>query len=317
MALSFSEMRKNRSNSLEKLNGELEKLNNKSSFNKDDQDYWQPTVDKAGNGYAVIRFLDTPKGEDAPFVRLYDHAFKGPGGKWYIEKCRSTIGEDDPVMEMNSKLWAQGEGSAGRDFVSGDSANNRPGSKRRTSYHSNIRVIEDPDNPENNGKTFKFKYGAKIFDKLNDAMNPKFKGEKQLNPFDLWEGANFLLKIRKVKGQRNYDSSGFDLTSQGPVDGLTDEQLEVLWEGQFSLAEIIAPDKFKSYDELQKHLNKVMDRTSVADTLTEDRPKAEARSAGRTQARREEPKEESAPWNDSSDNAEEDDESLAFFKKLT
>ncbi len=307
--LSFAEMRKNRSGALAKMNADLEKLNS-NGFGKADERLWVPTVDKAGNGYAVLRFLPPPKGEDAAFVRVFDHGFKGPAGKWFIELSRTTIGEDDPVSDMNSKLWAQGENSEGRKTVSGDNANNRPGTKRRTAFYSNVLVVEDPDKPENNGKVFLFKYGKKIFDKLNDAMNPKFKDETALNPFDLWEGADFKLKIRKFEGQRNYDKSEFDRTTIGPAGGMTDEQLELLWGSEHSLASFLDPAKFKSYEDLQKKLNTVMDiqgtpatRAAGPDTPPKEEPK---------ESRREEAKEPAK-----SDPGTDDDESLEFFKNLT
>lgn len=156
MALSFSELRKNRTAALSQLTAQVEKLNS-NGFNKTDERLWTPTVDKAGNGYAVLRFLPASEGEDIPFVKVFDHGFKGPTGKWYIELSRTTISEDDPVGDMNSKLWQQGENSEGRKTVSGDNANNRPGTKRRTAYYSNVYVVKDPDKPENNGKVFLFK----------------------------------------------------------------------------------------------------------------------------------------------------------------
>lgn len=311
MALSFSELRKQRKGALQKLTADVDKLSTK--FNKEDDRFWQPTVDKAGNGYAVIRFLPPAKDDENYFVRIFDHGFKGPTGKWYIEQSRTTIGEDDPVSEMNSELWAQGEGSAGRRFVSGDNANNQPGSKRRTSFISNIYVVEDPDNPENNGKVFLFKYGKKIFDKLNDAMNPKYKDETPINPYDLWEGANFKLKIRKVEGQRNYDKSEFDDKSIGPIEGKTDTDLEKIWEMEYPLGQFLAPDKFKAYDELKKKLDQVMDRKGTAATraASKDEPEEEIKPR-----RAEEPKEEKRDEPDSPA-AEDDDESLEFFKRLT
>jgi hypothetical protein len=312
MALSFSELRKNRKTSLAAINTQLDKLN--TSFKKDDDRFWQPTVDKAGNGYAVIRFLDAPEGEDAPFVRVFDHGFKGPTGKWYIELSRTTMGEDDPVSDMNSKLWEQGENSAGRKTVSGDNANGQPGTKRRTAFYSNILVIEDPDVPENNGKVFLFKYGKKIFDKLNDAMNPKFKDETQLNPFDLWEGANFKLKIRKFEGQRNYDKSEFDKTTVGPAGGKNENELETLWKSQHSLAAFLAPDKFKTYEDLQKKLNQVMDINGTPATrAAREEPKREQAPEPKSEAPKEQVKADAAAPGP----AEDDDESLEFFKKLT
>ena len=250
MTQSFSELRKSRTSNFDKLNQELAKQTNPTKGK--DERFWQPTVDKAGNGYAVIRFLPAPQNEDIPFVRRWDHGFEGPGG-WYIELSRNTIGEDDPVSDMNSKLWKQGEGSEGRKIVSGHGG--KSGSKRRMHYISNIYVVEDPANPDNNGKVFLYQYGKKIFDKLNDAMNPRFPDEKPMNPFDLWEGANFKVKIRKVEGYRNYDQSEFS----DPAPLLSDDAaMEEVWKSEASLQAFVSPTLFKSYDDLQKKLNKVL-----------------------------------------------------------
>tara|TARA_R110000823_G_scaffold19701_6_gene60832 strand:+ start:4222 stop:5085 length:864 start_codon:yes stop_codon:yes gene_type:complete len=216
----------------------------------DDRD-WKATVDKAGNGYAVIRFLPAPTGEELPFVRYWNHGFQGPGG-WYIENSLTTIGQDDPVSEYNSKLWNSGHDE--------DKETARK-QKRRLSYVANILVVSDPSNPSNEGQVFLYKFGKKIFDKLNDAMNPQFADEDPINPFDFWEGADFKLKIRQVEGYRNYDKSEF--SSPAPVSDstgtvLSDDDMEATWNKQHSLAEIVDPKNFKSYNELKAKLNKVL-----------------------------------------------------------
>ena len=244
MSIDFKKLKSQSSNSLEKLITEVNKLDANNSRQDDDR-YWQPTVDKAGNGYAVIRFLPAPPNEDVEFVRLWNHGFQGPGG-WYIENSLTTLGQPDPVSEYNSKLWNSG--------VESDKAIVRE-QKRKLTYISNIYVVEDPANPANEGKVFLYKYGKKIFDKLKEVMNPQFPGEVPTNPFDLWNGANFKLKIRKVEGYRNYDKSEFDKI--GPlVDD--DDKLESIWKSEYPLAELVAPDKFKSYAELQARLTRVL-----------------------------------------------------------
>jgi hypothetical protein len=210
-----------------------------------DDRMWKPTVDKAGNGYAVIRFLPAVEGDDLPWAKYWDHFFKGPTGLWYVEKSLTTIGKDDPVSELNSKLWNNGteEGKA--------TARKQ---KRGLHYVSNIYVISDPENPENNGKTFLYQYGAKIFEKVMDAMQPKFADETATNPFDLWKGANFKLKIAKVAGYRNYDRSEF-----GPAEALAeDAKLEAIYNAEHSLKEFTDPSTFKSYDELKVNLTRVL-----------------------------------------------------------
>ena len=224
----------------------------KKYTNTDDR-YWKPEVDKSGNGYAVIRFLPACEGEDLPWVKYWDHGFKGPTGLWYIENSLTTLGQNDPVSEMNSALW-----NTGRDE---DKKIVRE-RKRRLHYVSNIMVISDPANPQNEGKTFMFRYGKKIFDKIMDVMQPEFQDEDPVNPFDFWEGANFKLKIRNVEGYRNYDKSEFD----GPSQLADDEKLETIYNGLFSLQEVVDPKNFKTYEELKAKLNRVLGEDAVFTT---------------------------------------------------
>lgn len=244
MTIDFSELRNKRGTSLDTLNSAMNKMSNTNNYSSDDDQYWKPEVDKVGNGYAVIRFLPAPAGEDVPFVRIWDHGFQGPGG-WYIEKSLTTLGQDDPVSEYNSKLWNSGV-EKNKEIARKQ--------KRRLKYISNIYVVKDPANPQNEGKVFLYSFGKKIFEKINDAMNPRFPDEQPINPFDFWEGANFKIKIRKVEGWSNYDTSEF----ADPSQLADDSQLESIWKQQHSLKEIIDPKNFKSYDELKSKLNKVL-----------------------------------------------------------
>ena len=248
--MSFASLKKNRSSSFDKLNSQLSSMDGKKK-SYGNENHWKASVDKAGNGYAVLRFLPAPEGEDMPFVRYWDHGFQGPGG-WYIENSLTTIGQEDPVSEYNSKLWNSGHDE--------DKETARK-QKRRLSYVANVLVVSDPSNPSNEGQVFLYKFGKKIFDKLNDAMNPQFADEDPINPFDFWEGADFKLKIRQVEGYRNYDKSEF--SSPAPVSdstgtALSDDEMEATWNKQHSLAEIVDPKNFKSYNELKAKLNKVL-----------------------------------------------------------
>lgn len=247
--MSFAALKKN-SGSVDKLARELEKLNsNQSSNSSEDTRFWKPELDKAGNGMAVIRFLPGPEvdGEDAlPWVRVFDHGFQGPGG-WYIENSLTTLGEKDPVSEYNSVLWNSGI-EANKEIARKQ--------KRRLKYIANILVVQDAKHPENEGKVFLFKFGKKIFDKITEAMNPQFDDEKPVNPFDLWSGANFKLKIRKVEGYSNYDKSEFEAPSA--VLGGDDKKLEALWKQEHSLKDFLDRKHFKSYDELKKRLDKAL-----------------------------------------------------------
>ena len=242
--MSFANL-KTRSTDISKLVQAAEAAGGGEKKSYGDDRFWQPTVDKSGNGYAVIRFLPAAEGEDLPWVKYWDHGFKGPTGLWYIENSLTTIGQDDPVSEMNSRLW-----NSGRDE---DKKIVRE-RKRRLHYVSNIMVISDPANPANEGKVFMYRYGKKIFDKLMDIMQPQFQDEQPVNPFDFWTGANFKLKIRKVEGYRNYDKSEFD----GPSQLAPDDKLESIYNSLNSLAEITDPKNFKPYAELKAKLNRVL-----------------------------------------------------------
>ena len=211
-----------------------------------DERMWKPTVDKAGNGYAVIRFLPAGEGQDVPWARYWDHGFKGPSGQWYIEKSLTSIGLNDPVGEMNSLLWNSG--------IEADKDKART-QKRRLHYVSNILVVSDPGNPANEGKVFMYQYGKKIFDKIMDMMQPQFQDEEPVNPFDMWEGANFKLKIRQVEGYRNYDKSEF-ANKSAIAEG--DEALESIYNQMHDLSEWTDPSKYKTYDELKEKLNRIL-----------------------------------------------------------
>jgi len=258
-----------RSNSLDKLLGEVQKENaplEKKSYK--DERLWKPEVDKSGNGYAVIRFLPAVEGEDMPWAKVWNHAFQGPTGQWYIENSLTTIGQKDPVSEMNSAYWNTG--------IESDKEIARK-QKRKLQYFSNIYVVSDTKHPENEGKVFLFRYGKEIFDKVMAAMQPEFEDEKAINPFDFWEGANFKLKIRKVAGYWNYDSSDFDNPS-ALFD--TDEKIEETWKTAYPLAEFSAATNFKSYEELKTRLDTVLSGSvtvgNVANQL-EDAPIASAK----------------------------------------
>ena len=250
--MSFSNLKKQSSlgSLTAKLQKEVEKLN--SSASNTDERIWKPEVDKTGNGYAVIRFLPAPDGEEIPWAKMYNHAFQGTGG-WLIDNCLTSVGGKCPICEANSLLWNSGS-DANKEIARGR--------KRKMSYYSNIYVIKDPANPDNEGKVFLFKYGKKIFDKIQEAMSPEFEDEEALNPFDFWQGADFKLKIKKVAGYWNYDSSEFARPS-ALLDG-DDDALEALWKKQYSLTEITATDKFKSYEQLKDRLEVVLGKSSSA-----------------------------------------------------
>ena len=243
--MSFADMKKRSKSNLSSLIKETEKISNPSNFGDADDRFWRPELDKSGNGYAVIRFLPAPDGEELPWARIWNHGFQGPGG-WYIENSLTTLGQKDPVSEYNSQLWNSGI-EANKEIARKQ--------KRRLNYTSNVYIIKDPANPQNEGQVKLFRYGKKIFDKVNDVMNPEFEDESPINPFDFWEGANFKMKIRKVEGYSNYDKSEFEASSVLLDD---DDRMEEIWKTQHSLKELVGPEKFKSYEDLKTKLDRVL-----------------------------------------------------------
>ena len=287
--MSFAKLKENRSKNIENLIGELEKTKQQNFSNGDDR-IWKPERDKSGNGYAIIRFLPPVDGEDMPWVRLFSHGFQGPGG-WYIENSLTTLNQKDPVSEYNTSLWNNGT-DEGKEVARKQ--------KRRLNYYSNIYVVKDPANPSNEGEVFLYKYGEKIFDKVNDSLNPEFQDETPVNPFDLWEGADFKLKIRTLDGFVNYDRSEFD--SPTPLLGGDDEKLEELWNKQYKLQELVAPDQFKSYDELKTKLDRILGKVEQiqepsAPSVFESTAKSDVVIS-------------------TSSEADEDDDAMSYFAKL-
>ena len=259
---SFANLKRN-SNSFEKLSKAVEATSAGTENSKDDNRFWQPEVDKAGNGMAIIRFLPAPAvdGDDAlPWVRTFSHGFQGPGG-WFIDNCLTTLNEKCPVCEHNNTLWNSGI-EANKDVARKQ--------KRKLSYLANILVVSDPSNPSNEGQIKLYKFGKKIFDKITEAMNPEFADETPVNPFDMWEGANFKLKIRNVEGYRNYDKSEF-ADASALLNG-DDDKLEELWKKEYSLKDFTERKNFKAYDQLKTRLDKVLgfDGAPIVKSKAED-----------------------------------------------
>ena len=259
-----------------------------------DERLWKPELDTSGNGYAVLRFLPAIEGEDLPWTKLWSHAFQGPTGQWFIENSLTTLGNNDPVSEYNSKLWNSG--------VESDKEIARK-QKRKLQYFSNILVVSDPKHPENEGRVFLFRYGKKIFDKMMEAMQPAFEDESPINPFDFWEGADFKLKIRKVDGFWNYDKSEFAAASPIADD---ESKIETIWKSQYSLAEKLDASNFKSYDELSTRFHTVISGTTTVGNVTEqmeDEPIAK-------------PVVDTKPVESSAPQKEEEDDTMEYFQKL-
>ena len=247
--MSFEALKRNRGTDISQLVKAAEAAGGGTGEKKnyDDERIWKPTVDKAGNGYAVLRFLPAAEGSELPWVRYWDHGFKGPTGLWYIENSLTSIGQPDPVGELNSRLWNSGHEE--------DKETARK-QKRRLHYVVNALVVEDPSAPDNVGRVVLYKFGKKIFDKIMDVMQPTFADEKPVNPFDFWDGADFKLKIRQVEGYRNYDKSEF--ASQSPLHSGDEAKLESVYNQMHSLAEFTDPKNYKTYDELKTKLARVL-----------------------------------------------------------
>ena len=293
----------------EKLVKEVEKMNT-GSGGADDR-FWKPEMDKTGVGSAIIRLLPAPEGEDLPWVKMYSHAFQGPGG-WFIENSLTTLGQKDPVSEHNRELWNSGS-EKDKETVRKQ--------KRKLNYYSNIYVVKDPLHPENEGKVFLFKFGKKIFDKILNAMQPEFEDEEPMNPYDFWTGANFRLKIRKVEGYWNYDKSEFDKPSPLLDD---DDAMEALWKKEYSLSAIVAADQFKSYEDLQKRLNYTLGQKTAARAVAEQEevydsyvqtPTKEDKVVEELEESYRKSKSPSLPVVNSSDDEDEDD-ALQYFQRL-
>jgi hypothetical protein len=297
--MSLEALKKNRMSDINKLVAAAEKVGGGAGQQQqsyEDNRFWKPEVDKSGNGFAVIRFLPAPAGEDLPWTRYWDHGFQGPGG-WYIEKSLTSIGQNDPVGEVNTKLWNSG--------LDSDKEIARK-QKRRLHYVANVLVVSDPAHPENEGKVFLYQFGKKIFDKMMDVMQPQFQDEEPVNPFDLWEGANFKLKIRNVEGYRNYDKSEFDKPSAVSKD---EAELEEIYGKVYSLKEFTDASKYKTYEELKAKLERVLGAAAprtTAESITLDES-ASASTIGKTASAKFAPVE-------SSD--EGDDDTLSYFSKL-
>lgn len=283
---------KRQSGNLDKLSKAIEALNTSSEGNDKSDNYWRPAVDKSGNGMATIRFLpaSATDGEDGlPWVKIFSHGFQGPGG-WLIDNCLTTQNQQCPVCEHNTSLWNSGI-EANKDIVRKQ--------KRKLNYIANVYIVSDPSNKENEGKVFLFKFGKKIFDKISEAMNPQFADEQAINPFDMWKGANFKLKIRKVEGYQNYDKSEFESPSPLLSD---DDELEKIWKSEHSLQELLKSSEFKSYDALKQRLDKVLGLNGEAPRTTVEQAKAKAAAK---------PVANDSPFKDDSE-----DDDMAYFSKL-
>jgi hypothetical protein len=309
--MSFDQLKKNSSlgNLTSKLVKEVEKMNSGSSGSADDR-YWKPEMDKSGTGYAVIRFLPAVDGEDLPWAKMFSHAFQGPGG-WYIENSLTTNGGKDPVSELNRELWNSGN-DKDKETVRAQ--------KRKLSFYSNIYVVKDPANPQNEGKVFLYKFGKKIFNMIMDVMQPEFEDETPINPFDFWQGANFKLKLQKKDGYWNYDKSEFD--RPGPLLD-DDDALEAIWKKQYSLSAITAADQFKTYDELKKRLDYVLGNKSTRKLTVDEETEydnyaaSEQKTVSETEVMQKlEESYKASQSRTETTSSDEDDDPMAYFSRL-
>jgi len=291
--MSFQNLKKQSQSNISSLSRELEKMNKGGDSYKDDR-FWNIERDKSGNGFAVIRFLPACEGEDIPWVRVFSHGFRGPGGDWFIENCPTTLGQKCPVCEANSVLWNSG--------VESDKEIARA-RKRKLRYVSNILVVSDPAHKENEGKVFLYNYGKKIFDKITESMTPQFAGEEPINPFDFWKGRNFKLKVRTIGDFPNYDASEF-AASSALFEG-DDNKLEKLWKTQYKLSEFVESSQFKSYEDLQSKFSQVIagkQKPGIGDAIASSKPSFKKESK---------PADNEAPFE-----ADVEDDNISYFKRL-
>jgi len=293
--MNFADLKKKTKNNIDNLVAELEKMSTGTNKYQDNRFWSVPMDEKTGNGTALIRLLPAGRNDKLPWVSVYSHAFQGPGG-WYIENSLTTIGKQDPIGETNQELWATGI-EANKEIVRKR--------KRKQQYISNIYVISDPKNPQNEGKVMLFKYGKKIFEKIQESMKPVFEGDTAIDPFDFWQGASFRLKIKKVEGYPNYDNSSFEAQT-ALFDG-NDEKLEKVWDSLYTLGEFTDPKNFKSYEELKVRLDKVLGSKPAAKKIEESLPSKPAPKMDTKKV-----VEDDAPWKSD----EDEDDSLEFFRKL-
>lgn len=288
----------------EKLIKEAEKMGGNNS--SDNPNLFKLETDKVGNGRAVIRFLPAPPNEDLPFVKLYNHGFQ-VNGRWFIENCLTTLGEECPVCRANSELWNSGVDS------DKEIARTR---KRKLSYYANVYIVSNPADPSLEGQVKIFRFGAKVFDKIKASMKPEFEDDPVIDPFDLWNGANFRLRVKKVAGYPNYDDSVFEPPS-ALLDG-DDDKLEALWKTEHSLQELVSRDKFKSPEELEKRLNYVLGSKPISQSVREQEEELEPLAQSSESDIMKE-LEESYSRSKSSmveETDEDEDDAMAYFSKL-
>lgn len=301
--MSFDDYLKNRTSQFDKLAQSLKQNTENKSY--DDDRIWKARMGKDGTGYAVVRFLPGKDSSKTPWVTIYDHGFQGPTGKWYIENSLTTINEQDPVSEYNSKLWNSGIES------NKDVARKQ---KRRTAYYANVLVLQDPQDPSNEGKVKIFKFGQKIFEKLMSSMQPEFADEDPINPFDLIDGANFRIKIKMVAGYWNYDASAFEKSA--PMSE-SEDKLRAVFEAQHDVHDLIAKDKFKSYDELKEKLIQVLGDDYQGDQTAEVRaPKVAAPTAETSTAADNDFAEVFETKTETTSSSNDDDDLEDYFKSL-
>ncbi|MGA1046772.1 MAG: single-stranded DNA-binding protein [Minisyncoccia bacterium] len=306
--MDINTLRQSRNQDFSQISSAFESIANpgqQSKNNYEDDRIWKPTPDKAGNATATIRFLPKHPDDELPWVKVFSHGFQGPGGRWYIENSLTTLGESDPVGELNSKLWNSGV-EANKEIARKQ--------KRRLHFYSNVLVISDPANPENEGKVMIFRFGKKIFDKIMDKAKPTFEDEKPVNVFDLWEGANFKLRMKKVEGYPNYDSSSF--SDPAPV-APSDEAILEIVNKQYRLAEFLDRKNFKSYEELKTKLDQVLSgeggvAASASDLVQEDIPSQPAPEYRAAPA----PEPVAAPSPEPSLSSDDDDDVMSYFQKI-
>ncbi len=247
-----------------------------------DSRFWRFTFDKATmKGSAIIRFLpDRPSDDALPYVNYFSHWFNYHDGSQtlvYNQNCITSIGKQCPVCTKNRKYWKSPHPED--EKIARDR-------KRKSHFVSNILVIKDPANPDNEGKVFLWDFGPQLASYYKRAMfgpdkdDEDFDEEKDYSselwyPQDFFEGANFLVKSTKKKNSKFLTYTISKWADPSPIfEGLDEDEMEEKLDEIFKkvtpLDEWMEPDKFPSEDETRKKLACILGDDYEEPSTTDD-----------------------------------------------
>lgn len=166
------------------------------------ENVFTPTY-KDGKFSVILRFLPSHPDEIKPFVENRTHMFKVNGDQWFGCDCLGKFGKPCPICEYNReqfKKYGKEEGRA-RSF-----------GKARSKYVCNVLVVRNANNTEQEGKVYRFEFGAQIMKMISEAMTEKDDGlsvTPAINPFDWTLGANFVYEGVQSSNGPKLDASHF------------------------------------------------------------------------------------------------------------